>query len=126
MGELIRILDTTTLSEQPKYQSSVRIESAECIHFHWRDMRIVMDPSQFVTLIEMFSDCQNWQGEKGEGDGLVLSDKTIPNKCENTIRIEVNRPEVIHLHIGDIRFEMTKERFLEIAHSISNAAKSLG
>ena len=124
MGEIIKILDKINCGKS-LYQISVRIESAECIHFHWRNMRIVMSDNQFMTMSKCIVESQsNWNGEKGEGNGLVLSDMIIPDAVEDTIVIELNNPNV-HVHLKDLRLELEPDEFLKIADSMTRAAKQL-
>ena len=131
MGKIIKHLKKINSRFNPLYSNSTRYESAECIHFHWRNLRIVMSKKEFLSVIKLNSaSMDKWETigrTAGCGDGHLLGEENIPKESEvtgNTIAIELNE-NCIHLHIRDIRLELKEDEFIELANCIEKGEKEL-
>jgi hypothetical protein len=126
MGLIKRILSRKVFSGQPFFHNQLRIESAEAIHIHWRDIRILATPRQFTELIFGMENARNaWDGKLSEQD-IALSNNTLPEDTLffNEGVIEEQENGCIHFHYQDMRIEMTPERFLMMARLFEQAKKA--
>ena len=129
MGKLIKILSKTKLLPGLFFKS-IRIESAECIHLHWRNMRIVLNKKQFQLFHNSINKAyEKWKKInfiKGKNDGIILEDQKIPNNIsiKPELSCELNE-NTIHVHYKDLRIELTIDEFLKFANTIKKAESQL-
>ena len=136
MGSIIKTLSAAKASQDSLYSKCVRCESAEVIHFHWRNFRILMTDKQFET----FALCvkngnSSWnriQKEKGEGDGILLSEAFLleDQLDADKMCVELNEarpgvPQSVHVHYKDMRFEMPVEEFVKYAECVKSGLEKL-
>lgn len=125
MGIIRKILAKGTFNGKPFFHDQLRIESAEAVHIHWRDIRLLATPRQFTGFcanIEIAH--RRWDGDTSEEDS-VLSTWEIPDGTlfKDEIAIEEQENGVIHFHYQDARIEMTPRRFLMMAELFEQAKK---
>ena len=130
MGQLIKVLSKEKPVSESLYSNSVRFETAECIHFHWRNFRILLTPKQFRTVAQTAAESvYEWKKigeEKGDGNGIVLRDQPIPDDqlLKDTVSVELNKG-CVHVHFKDMRFEFKKDEFLQFADCMNSAAEKI-
>lgn len=116
MGEIKAILSES--EKNPSYFSDdLRIEQAEWIHLHWRDMRILLTPDQFAFIRQHILNAFDvWNGKISNFDN-VLSTDTIPDGTifGGRISIEEQMNGDFHFHYHDMRIELAREQFKAIA-----------
>ena len=126
MGNPIRTLSEKHFSGAPLYAEFVRVEETECIHIHWRDMRILLSPEQFKVFHKTVLDAFNkWDGKLSPDEDVLLEQIEIPGVIafEGIGSIEEQHSELIHFHYGDIRIELQPQRFLMIARLFEQAKR---
>lgn len=128
MGEIIKNLSFMFSNEESLYSSSVRFESAEKIHFHWRNLRIILSEEQFESLFkcsaESFKKFNDIDRISGEGNGILLDDKKLTENTEKDISIELIKNNVVHFHFKDLRLELKIGEFLDLCEVFKVAKKS--
>jgi len=124
MGEVKRDLDRKILSGVSFFRDDLRIEVAELIHVHWRDVRILATPEQFRAFLDgMKAADKAWEGNLSPEQDVALSNSGIPGQVtfENIATIEEQENGCIHFHYQDIRIEMPVNRFLMLARLFEKA-----
>ena len=128
MGDIKKILGFKKLNSSPLFCNDLRVENAESIHLHWRDLRILMSQSQFSTLHNGVTEAViNWDGALSNED-LVLSHTNLPDKIifKDEAKVEELRDGNIHFHWRDLRLELTPEDFLSLCELIISSKNSYG
>lgn len=150
MGQTITKLSFGELTGSPIFKTRFCVEICEKVHTHYRNVRFVNSLHDWVNMAEGFKDAlDRWKrrGCPGTGQGvhIELCRKSIINEVENkTIAVNLNKnlyvdnegrifaegadfkdDTYIHLKIGDIRIELSKEQFTEVANAIGEAKKRL-
>ena len=131
MGEIKQVLATQKIDD-PLYAGHMRFESCEHIHFHWRDMRIVMTTDQLFGLarnaaasaLEMFTHPE--KAPPHEDSSLIHDPIPEPYLFQGEAKIEESGDgQVIHFHLGDTRFEWTPTMFFMVADMMRKAFEKM-
>lgn len=147
MGQTIRTLAQRPLSQSAVFNTRFVVESCESFHFHYRNLRINLSFQDWLALGKGFSDAFMRWVRKGSpvGGHAELCRKTVAlNPKDEGIKVNLNKnlyginggkiysegadlkdEEYIHLKYRDLRLEMTKEEFLELANCITEAKERL-
>lgn len=127
MGEIKQVLSSQHL-DNPLFPDSMRFESCEHIHFHWRDMRIVMTYDQLLLLARdaaaSMLDLSLYPNKQPPHDDSLLIHSQIqePYLFQGEGKVEECADgQTIHLHLGDIRFEWTPTMFFMVADMMRKA-----
>lgn len=136
MGNVLEILAKVTPEPlKGLFHDSMRFESSECIHIHWRNLRLVLTGEQFRAFARACSKAVKKWSRMGEpinkGDIVMVHAPVAgPTLLGDTIAIEVNgrpadEPDHIHVHYKDLRLEMLDGEFLQLADAMTAAATRL-
>lgn len=136
MGRIKKILVNKDIPEKGMLHSRLIIEWCENIHLHYRDMRLEFDEKDFEQLaIAMFDGYLKYKKIRKENPELindenkysVLSQGEIVDSGEfpNRLQIELQEEGHIHIHYRNLRLEMKKEDFLNIASVFIEAIDSM-
>ena len=125
MGTVKRVLAKKMFAGASFFHDQVRIECAEAMHIHWRDIRLLATPAQFIELMSILDFANlKWNGRLSLED-ITLYESTLPDEtlfnCAGYIEEQEN--DVIHFHYQDMRIEMTPERFLMLARLFEQAKR---
>ena len=126
MGDIARILAAKTSFSAPLFNDKLRLEAAEAMHIHWRDLRILATVSQFETVGDAFYKAfKKWDGSLSEDEDVNLSYPVLPDGIlfDTICSIEEQESGIIHFHYGDIRLELKSEIFLFLARLFEQAKK---
>lgn len=117
------------------YHDSMRIETCECIHLHWRNLRITMSAGQFRAFARTTSRAlRKWirLGQPIQQGDVILMHSSVKEQTLNgdVVAAEVNgrgdgEPNHIHVHYKDMRLEMLEEEFLQLTDCLAGAAARL-
>lgn len=145
MGKVLKFLSKTALSSFRIFPKRTVIECDENYHFHFRNIRLNLNEDDFVAVANTFMVAYKKYLESGIipapgqhceiGRGVL----TTPRNPELAIELSDNLykrlhydnaefyedDDFIHIHYGDSRIEMSKEEFLKMADSFTEAAKEL-
>lgn len=105
------------------FSDDLRIEQAEWIHLHWRDVRLLLTPDQFAFIRQHIMNAFDvWNGKISNFD-TVLSTDTIPDGTifGGDISIEEQMNGDFHFHYHDMRIELSREQFIKIADQFVEA-----
>ena len=128
MGDINRVLSKVKLDTVPFFQDSVRMEVAEAIHVHWRDLRILMSPVQARAFLDSSIKSEIvWDGN------LSQTDKVLDNKKLDTNiifgdegKVEELKDGNIHVHWRDLRLELTVKDFISLCTLLHDARCNIG
>jgi hypothetical protein len=132
MGKIDKILANKNIPKKGMLNSRLIIEWCENIHLHYRDMRMEFDEEDFeqlaITMFDGYLKYKNIKKEKPKAIGNenkyhVLSQSTIEGAGEfaDRLQIELQKEGHIHIHYRNLRLEMKKEDFLNIASAFIEA-----
>lgn len=110
MGEIRKILYERECGDG-FYDKSARIEIAECVHFHYNDMRLFMNKEVFLKVSDMFAKARKKYDQLGQPDNLeqmvLLDDCVLPeNIAKHRIAIEIQKDANVHIHYNDLRIHI--------------------
>ena len=126
MGNPIDTLSEKYFSGAPLYVEFVRVEQCECIHIHWRDLRILMTVEQFKRFFETLKDAYKiWDKELSPEKDVLLISSNIPESplFEGRGLIEEQHGELIHFHYADLRLELQPQTFLMMTRLFEQAKR---
>ena len=127
MGHIAQVLSWSDVEKHFHFRDDLRIESAEAIHLHWRDVRILLTCKQFEDFVDALEVAYNrWDGGESAED-LVLATIKIPDGTifKDIISLEEQQNGDVHFHYQDMRIEMTKEMFIRLADMFAEAKAAL-
>ena len=125
MGNIKRVLSKESLESKPLFANDLRIENAEAVHVHWRDLRILMSPNQFDSFTQGSTIADNhWDGEL-TGIDTLLSHTGIPEGIifGDEAKVEELRDGNIHVHWRDLRLELTPKDFISLSILLEEARR---
>lgn len=136
MGNVLRVLGKVVPKRlKGLFHDSMRFESSECMHIHWRNLRIVMTTDQFHAFTRAGArGAKRWSrmGSPADKGDIILNHSNVSGETllGDTIAVEVNgrpagEPDHIHVHYKDLRLEMLDDEFLEFADCLTMAAANL-
>lgn len=151
MGKTLLALADKKLSEKAIFDKRFVVEIAETVHVHYRNLRINMSLTDWVSMARGMSDALKRWADRGkpepkEGQHIELCRKevaTVPlnsdyckvnlNKnlyAENEGRIyadgaELDDAQYIHVKWRDLRIECTKEEFKIMAEAFKEASDAI-
>ena len=97
MGQTLEKLGSCRLEKEPVFSNRFVIEIAETIHLHYRNLRIILSPTDFKELAKGFIDAfKRWQvrGEPvpKQGRHVELCRKKIASEPHNDgIKVNLNK-----------------------------------
>jgi len=125
MGDVEKVLSAIGMKDVALWADKLRIECCEGIHVHWRDCRLFMSAEQFEIFARYVAKAAGgWDGCVSPGRDSVLSTCSIPGKKENGEALVVEKIKdvpAVHVHYGDLRIEMSINRFFMMGDSIRKA-----
>lgn len=126
MGDIKAILSTSQKNKS-YFSDDLRIEQAEWIHLHWRDVRILLTQDQFAFLRQnLINAFDVWNGKLSNVD-MVLSTEKIPDDTifRGAVSIEEQMNGDFHFHYHDMRIELSREQFIKIADQFVEARRKI-
>lgn len=148
MGQTLKSLSKTELSNPSIFHNRFVVESCEDFHFHYGELRIRLSYADFAQLGKGFSDAYlRWEKQgRPAGGHTELCRKRIRTLPKNDgIQVNLNKnlykenegrvfsegagltdPDYIHLKIRDLRIELTREEFAKLAECVGKAKEELG
>lgn len=151
MGHTIQNLATRELKPETIFNNRFVNEVCESIHFHYRNLRILLSLPDWISMAQGCSDALNRWKKLGEKDPsksthIELCRKKVATEPmdENTVRVNYNKnlyPEhdgmifsegasfeedkYIHVKIRDLRLEISIDDFNQIADCFAEAKEKL-
>lgn len=150
MGQTLKNLSKRKLSDKWIFKNRFVVEICEKVHVHYRNLRIIQSLYDFISMAEAFKDSMDRWQKRGcpsprSGQHIELCRKNIRNESDiNSIEINLNKnlynvhkdqvfseganfedDEYIHLKIRDVRVELSKDDFKELALSVKEAEERL-
>lgn len=151
MGRTLLKLSDKKIKEKAIFDKRFVVEVAETMHVHYRNLRINLSLTDFLSMARGMADSlKRWEDrgkpEPKEGVHIELCRKevaTVPlnsDYCkvnlnsnlyaENEGRIyadgaELDDAQYIHLKIRDLRLELTKEEFKVLAEAVKEASDAV-
>lgn len=146
MGQTIKNLSSRQVSKKTVFNNRFVVEVCEKMHTHFRNLRIVQSLDDWIEMAEGFKDALERWKKKGEPQcgkrtHIELCRKQVAvGSDEDMVKVNLNRnlyphyegkifsdgadiddDEYIHLKIRDLRLELTKDEFKQIAEAIEEA-----
>ena len=151
MGRTLLKLSDKKIKEKAIFDKRFVVEVAETMHVHYRNLRINLSLTDFLSMARGMADSlKRWEDrgkpEPKEGTHIELCRKevaTVPlnsDYCkvnlnsnlyaENEGRIyadgaELDDAQYIHLKIRDLRLELTKDEFKVLAEAVKEASDAV-
>lgn len=124
MGDTITTLSQCLLSKR-LWHEHLRIEQCEKYHFHWRNLRILLDEQQYTSLESAIteSSCERKPGQSNDQD-VLLREKRLDEGEEMLACIEVISTVAgprIHFHYGELRLELEIKEFYQLTSLLQSA-----
>lgn len=122
MGVIKTMLCAKELSGEAMFHDKLRIEgAADGTHFHWRDVRLIMDNDNYATFYHSVIGATELHTPPFNKDTLLDEKILSQSLFLNRVTIEEQESGCIHFHYNDMRIEMSPERFLMIARAFEQA-----
>ena len=132
MGKIKKILASKEIADHGLYVGSTW-EDCENIHLHWDNFRLIMTGEDFREFIWATNEAAmkinvldiEKQREKGH---CLIQWKPKHRYFKNRLQIELQdapQTNMIHIHLRDLRFEVSIEEFKEMAECMAKAVKEL-
>ena len=150
MGQTVQALAKKELSGKPIFPNRFVIEICEKVHIHYKNLRIVNNIHDFVSIAEGFRDSlDRWKKRGAPGvskkNHIELCRKEVISETfSNDILINLNKnlypdhegrvfsegaefdePYYIHFKVGDARVELSIDQFKEVCDAVKTAEKEL-
>ncbi len=151
MGKTLIALSDKKLEGKPIFDRRMVVEVAESFHFHYRNLRIVLSQADWEQFGRGCADAwyrwvQRGKPEAKHGQHIELCRKEVASSpisnelcavnlnknlyAENAGRIYAEGAELedetyVHLKVRDVRLELTKKEFKELASAIKEASDVL-
>lgn len=127
MGAIKHMLSRRETISESSYKHFV-MEAAENVHFHWRDTRINLYPSEVEPFYEYIKGAYEKMKELGfpsQDDrninlGQPMQCK-VPGIFQHIVSIEEQVVGGVHLHFRDTRIHIDQAHFVEIAYMFKEA-----
>lgn len=110
MGSIVDILRERFIGPGV-YNNTALLEINECVHFHYRDLRLVLLKEDFLSLCELFKRAEKKYHEIGSPQStekmVSLADVSIsPGISNNRMGIEIQVADDVHIHYRDLRIHV--------------------
>lgn len=110
MGHIKKILNERPISKGV-YNDEARLELHECIHFHFRDLRLFFDRDTFIEVSNMFAKARRKYDEMGQPDTLenmaaLDTCQLNPSFIGTRLAIELQKNNLVHIHYNDLRIHV--------------------
>lgn len=150
MGRSLIKLTKRDISSKSIFNNRFVIEICEKVHFHYRNLRIILSLNDFLELTKGFiSTLERWgklgQPEPSKGQHIELCRKKIANDTyDEGIQVNLNEnlynhnkdkiyaegadftdKHYIHIKLRDLRIELSIKEFEEFSNAIIEAKKRL-
>ncbi len=127
MGDIAKMLAERKVGSE---DNTTRLEIEEAIHFHYRDYRILLNKSDFLTLCDMFQSAKKELERLGSPDstphmhGLGEANLT-QGFATDRLGIEMQRDDTVHIHFRDLRIHIKLADFAYWAQSMWEARRGI-
>jgi len=146
MGSIARSLSDRKIENRSIFNNRMVVEVCEKVHFHYRNLRILLSLSDFLELCRGCSQAyERWQKlgspEPKKGEHIELCRKKVAHDSFNeNIQINLNNnlyapnkgriyaegadfdeKHYIHLKLRDLRLELNIDEFKELADAVREA-----
>lgn len=147
MGQTIQTLSQRSLKRPAIFNNRFVVESCETFHFHYRNLRINLNFQDWQAIGKGIADAfMRWmrKGSPTGGHSELCRKQVATNPHNDGIMINLNKnlykgnsgkifskgtdlkeDEYIHFKYRDLRLEMTKEEFKEMAECFKEAKGAL-
>lgn len=149
MGQTIKELYKKKLTGRSIFPRRFVIEVCEEFHVHIRNLRLLLDTTDFLNIAEGFKSALDRWNKRGKPqpsaknhielcrkkvaeDGMEFKinlNKNLYNHHEGMVfsdGAEFSEENYVHFKLGDIRVELTIDQFKEVADGCDRAVKSIG
>lgn len=115
MGHIIKMLQERKTGSI--YNNEAWLEIEECIHFHWRDLRIILSKEDFLGLSKMFRDAEEQYRKLGCPEKMdkmthLANAKFTGGLARGRLGIEYQKDDTVHVHYHDLRIHFKIADFL--------------
>jgi hypothetical protein len=129
MGSIVDILRERFIGPGV-YNNTALLEINECIHFHYRDLRLVMSKNDFLALCGIFAKAEKKFREIGSPESteqmVSLADTTISQGIShNRMGIEVQVRDDVHVHYRDLRIHVNIADLFAMCEVFGTAALNI-
>lgn len=112
------------------YDDTARLEIEESIHFHFRDLRLILNKRDFLTLCSTFREAEKKYQQIGQPETtekmVSLADAPLtPGLSHNRVGLEHQIDQTVHVHYKDLRMHLSTADFLYIASLFAHSAVNL-
>lgn len=124
MGTIKRILVERRIGRQGYYPDHARLELAENVHLHWRDLRLVMSITDMLILRGILSDGVSAWETMGRPESLpefkVLDENRLRDEGYHADRLAVEEQDdgSVHIHYRDLRIHLMPADMLLLARQL--------
>lgn len=151
MGQTLKKLASRQVEGKAVFNNRFVVEICEHVHVHYRNLRMIMSLSDWLSMASGMSDAlKRWvsQGspEPSEGTHIELCRKVVATHpiCQEEININLNKnlykenqgrifaegaeitePLYVHVKLRDLRIELSLEEFAEFSDAILEAKETL-
>lgn len=132
MGNIKKILASKEVADHGLYVGSTW-EDCENIHLHWDNFRLIMTEKDFLSFVLstdralVRKDDLKLKGEAEKGHCLVQW-RPEYRYFKNRLQIELQdapQTNMVHIHLRDLRLEVSIEEFKEMTECMVKAVKEL-
>jgi len=143
MGHPLKKLASCVLPGQPPFPKRAIVERCECMHIHFRNFRLSLKDAPFRALGKAVYD--SWRLVSGglatKGGHKVAGEEHCDPLTTRTMTITLDKnmyksyrtkdaefyedDEFIHVHAGELRWEMSVDEFEAVAGAFTDAADVL-
>lgn len=113
------------------YEDEARVEIEECIHLHYRDLRLTFNKQDFLALGDMLAEAMETYeaiGEPATTERMMLLARTrklTPGIAKNRLGIEYQHDDTVHVHYKDLRIHLKPADFMYHAGTFRGAAPAM-
>lgn len=148
MGQTFKALAARKLPGIPVFPNRFVIEICEAVHVHYKNLRIMLSLNDFECMANAFTQAlDRWKkrGSPAVGEKHIeLTRKEMTESTEDSVKVNLNHnlykrndgkifaegakvedDLYIHFKVRDLRLELTKEEFKQLAEAVSDASEAL-
>jgi len=143
MGHPVKELASCELPGQPPFPKRAIVERCECMHVHFRNFRLSLGDSAFRALGRALSDAFRtvFHGLATKGGHKVVGEESCEPLAKRKLEITLDKNMYktfrtkdaefyeddlfIHVHAGELRWEMSVEEFKAVAATFTDALEAL-
>lgn len=151
MGRTLEFLSKKEVEPKTIFNNRFVVEVAECFHVHYRNLRIIMSTSDWISMARGMADAiKRWENlgcpEPQEMKHIELCRKEVASSPlgDNAIKINLNKnlylendgkifaegaqfedEKYCHLKIRDLRIEMSLSELKQLTEAVKEAESAL-